>query len=233
MDTAAFTAIETYMIECMKDGAHDTGHIYRVLDYALDISEQYTVDLDVLAAAALLHDIGRGAQFRDPSLDHAAVGSVMAYTFLTGSGWKADKAEHVKKCISTHRDRKNSQPESMEAKILFDADKLDATGAVGIARTLAYIGIVGEPLYTVGSDGEILDGTGEDAPSFFQEYHFKLKHICDGFYTERAKEIAAGRNETAQRFYAAMLQEVTEQHRTGRRILASALSDRHETTREQ
>lgn len=213
------------MLECMKDGAHDSEHIYRVLNYALDIAEKHTVDTDVLTAAVLLHDIGRGAQFRNPALDHAAVGSEMAYDFLIKSGWDADKAEHVKKCISTHRYRKNSGPESTEAKILFDADKLDVTGAVGIARTLAYIGIVGEPLYSVADDGQILDGTKDTAPSFFQEYNFKLKHIYDGFYTARAKEIAAERKETAQLFYEALLKEVEEPHKKGRRLLEKILKE--------
>lgn len=217
--------MESYMLECMKDGAHDSEHIYRVLNYALDISEKYTVDTDVLTASALLHDIGRAAQFKNPALDHAAVGSEMAYDFLIKSGWDADKAEHVKKCISTHRYRKNNEPESTEAKILFDADKLDVTGAVGIARTLAYIGIVGEPLYSIDDNGQILDGTKESEPSFFQEYNFKLKNIYDGFYTERAKEIAAERKESARLFYEALLKEVEEPHEKGRRLLEKILKE--------
>lgn len=213
------------MLECMKDGAHDSEHIYRVLNYALDIAEQYTVDTDVLTAAALLHDIGRGAQFKNPALDHAAVGSEMAYDFLTASGWSSDRAEHVRKCISTHRYRKNSEPESSEAKILFDADKLDVTGAVGIARTLAYIGIVGEPLYSLDADRKILDGTKDSEPSFFREYNFKLKNIYDGFYTERAKEIAAERKDGARMFYEEMLKEVEEPYKNGRRLLDKLLKE--------
>jgi len=223
MNTAVYKKIESYMLECMKDGAHDSEHIYRVLNYALDIAEQYTVDTDVLIASALLHDIGRGAQFKNPALDHAAVGSEMAYDFLTASGWSSDRAEHVRKCISTHRYRKNNEPESIEAKILFDADKLDVTGAVGIARTLAYTGIVGEPLYSLDAGREILDGTKDTAPSFFQEYNFKLKHIYDGFYTERAKAIASERKESARLFYEEMLNEVKEPYKNGRRLLNNIL----------
>jgi uncharacterized protein len=211
------------MLACMKDGAHDSEHIYRVLNYSLAIAEQYTVNADVLTASALLHDIGRGAQFKNPALDHAAVGSEMAYDFLTASGWSVDKAEHVRKCISTHRYRKNNEPESIEAKILFDADKLDVTGAVGIARTLAYIGIVGEPLYSLDIRGQILDGTKDTEPSFFREYNFKLKNIYDGFYTERAKTIASERKESARMFYEEMLKEVEEPYKNGRRLLNTLL----------
>lgn len=81
----------------------------------------------------LLHDIGRKEQFENPELCHAIAGS-----------------EKVKHCIKTHRYRKNNLPESLEAKILFDADKLDVTGAMGIARTLIYKGIVSEPIYCRG-----------------------------------------------------------------------------------
>jgi uncharacterized protein len=223
MNRTVYKKIEAYMLECMKDGAHDKEHIYRVLYYALDISENYTVDTDVLIASALLHDIGRDAQYKNPELDHARIGSEMAYDYLIKSGWNKDKAEHVKKCISTHRYRNTNKPESIEAKILFDSDKLDVTGAVGIARTLAYIGIVGEPVYSLDCNREILDGTKDTEPSFFQEYNFKLKKLYDGFYTERAKELAVQREGTARKFYEALLEEVREPNKKGNKILAGIL----------
>ncbi len=215
MNKETFSGIESYMLSCMNDGAHDEHHIYRVLYYALDIAECYEVDIDVVIASALLHDIGRDAQFRNPSLDHSAVGAEMAYDFIVSSGWSEDKASRIQRSISTHRYRKNNEPDSIEAKILFDADKLDVTGAVGIARTLAYKGIVAEPLYTVDRDGRVLDGTRDDVPSFFQEYNFKLKNIYDGFYTEKAREIACGRKEAAMRFYESMLEEVVSTYQKG------------------
>jgi uncharacterized protein len=196
------SAIEARMLQLMNDGAHDKQLIYRVLYYVADIAGDYTVDMDVLLAAALLHDIGREAQFRNHKIDHAIYGADMAYEYLAQSGWSAEKAEHVRQCISTHRYRKEMKPESIEAKILFDADKLDVTGAIGIARTLAYKGIVAEPLYSVGTEGNVLDGTGDKEPSFFQEYNYKLKNVYDGFYTKRAKEIAMGRKEVAKIFTA-------------------------------
>jgi len=223
MNKETFSQIETYMLSCMNDGAHDEHHIYRVLYYALDIAECYEVDHDVLIAAALLHDIGREAQFRNPGLDHAAVGAEMAYGFIVSLGWSEHKASRIRSCISTHRYRKNSEPESLEARILFDADKLDVTGAIGIARTLAYKGIVSEPLYSVDPDGRVLDGTMDDEPSFFQEYNFKLKNIYDGFYTEKAKEIALGRKETAMRFYESMLEEAVATYENGRTKLKGAI----------
>ena|SRR5690554_509020 len=127
MQKDIYKKIESYMLSCINDGAHDYQHIYRVLYHALDIAGSYHVDKDVLIAACLLHDIGRDAQFRNPKIDHAVVGAEMAYEFLIQIDWPQDMAQHVKACISTHRYRNNDQPISMEAKILFDSDRLDAT----------------------------------------------------------------------------------------------------------
>lgn len=164
-------------------------------------------------------------QFKDPKLDHAAVGSEMAYAYLVGLGWPKEKAGQVKDCIYSHRYRKNRKPGSMEARLLFDADKLDVTGTIGIARTLAYKGIVGEPLYSLDEQGKVLDGDGDAEPSFFHEYHWKLKKVCDEFYTDRARRIAEERRESSEAFYRNMLAEVGTTHRTGKARLADLLDD--------
>lgn len=106
MDSVTFADIEKYMCSCMSDAAHDKQHVYRVLYNAVEIAKtERGVNYDVLIAACLLHDIGRKEQFEDSSKDHAEVGA-----------------------------QKARAPQSVEAKILFDADKLDVTGAMGIAR---------------------------------------------------------------------------------------------------
>ena len=78
MKKTEFQKIEKYMLECMKDSAHDSEHIYRVLYTALHIAEtELMVNTDILIAACLLHDIGREAQFKNSSICHAAAGGVM------------------------------------------------------------------------------------------------------------------------------------------------------------
>ena len=147
MQTCDYKKMESYMLSCMQDSAHDSQHIYRVLYTALDIaSHEEGVDFDVLIAACLLHDIGRQEEFRDPALCHAAVGAAKAYAFLTAEGWfPAAFAQWVAGCIRAHRFRSGSPPARIEEKILFDADKLDVTGCTGIARSLLYIGQVAPP----------------------------------------------------------------------------------------
>ena len=170
MNKETYCLLENFMLSCMDDAAHDKEHIYRVLYNALEIAKtEDKADLDILTAACLLHDIGRKEQFENPALCHAIIGSEKAYQFLLANGFERSYAEQVKQCIKTHRYRKNNRPQSLEAKILFDADKLDVTRAIGIARTLLYKGIVSEPLYSVLPTGVVSTGENDTTPSFFQE----------------------------------------------------------------
>lgn len=226
MTNDAYKRIEAYMLSCMEDSAHDKEHIYRVLYSALEIAEtEVSVDYDVLIAACLLHDIGRKEQFEDPSLCHAVVGGDKACRFLTASGFGEAFAQRVRHCIQTHRFRKAMQPESIEAKILFDADKLDATGALGIARTLMYKGNMTEPIYRVLPGGVISDGSQDTEPSFFREYRFKLEKLYDRFYTASGARLARARREIAAAFYESLYREVNTGYTSGRALLHRQLED--------
>ena len=181
MEKDRYYAVEQYMKDCMSDSAHDREHVYRVLNNALRIAEgEQNVDYDILICACLLHDIGRREQLEDSALCHAAVGSQKAYHFLTENGFSEEFAQQVSDGIRTHRFRKNDPPRTLEAKILFDADKLDVVGAIGIARTLAYQGTIAAPMYSRTADGTISNGEGDTVPSFFREYKFKLEKLFRG-----------------------------------------------------
>ena len=120
MKKSDFELIEKYMLDCMKDSAHDKEHIYRVLYIALDIAEFETdVNYDVLITSCLLHDIGRKEQLENPELNHAAVGAVKARLFLLSQGYSVTFVDHVEKCIKAHRFRSSYPPCSIEEKILF------------------------------------------------------------------------------------------------------------------
>ena len=122
-------------------------------------------------------------------------------------------------CVASHRYRDDRAPRSIEAKILFDADKLEASGALGIARTLIYEGQVGEPLYILDGEGRILtEGGGAEISSFFQEYQYKLKRVYNSFFTARAREIAEKRQKTAIDFYNGLFAEVSEVYEDGKRL---------------
>lgn len=226
MKKETYLALETYMLQCMSDSAHDREHVYRVLNNALVIAAQERdVNYELLISACLLHDIGRSEQLRDPSLCHAAVGSEMAYDFLITNGFDRVFAEGVRDSIRTHRFRKNDPPRSLEAKILFDADKLDVVGAIGIARSLNYQGTVSAPMYSRLPDGSVSDGTGDTVPSFFREYKFKLEKLYDRFYTDKGRNLAAERREAAQRFYDDLLREIRESACSAMNLINGRLTD--------
>lgn len=203
--------IRDFMLAQMRDSAHDAQHVLRVTRAALAIARAYPqVDVELLEAAALLHDIGRAREFATGE-NHAEAGARMAREYLLSIGWEAARAEAAAACIRTHRFRGKHPPQSLEAQILFDADKLDVVGAVGIARTLMYEGAAGEPLCEVDEHGApLLDAKD----TFFGEYNRKLRHLYDRFYTPQAAAMAARRREAAQHFYDCLLRELSPEEET-------------------
>lgn len=225
MKQSDYRKLERYMIGCLADQAHDSEHIYRVLYAALDIAAtEENVDMDVLIAACLLHDVARGEQSVDPTLCHAAEGAKKARKFLAENQFPPAFTEHVADSIRTHRFRAGDPPASIEAKILFDADKLDVAGAFGLARSILYAGIYGEPIYLTLPDGSISDGKGDMEDSLFREYWFKLVNLYTGFQTKRGAELAAERRHAAEAFYNAMYQEVSAPRINGIRLLSDQLT---------
>jgi len=210
MNKSMYKTIENFMYDCMKDAAHDPEHIFRVLYQSLKIATKRndTINYNVLIASCLLHDIGREEQFKNHNICHAEIGGIMAKDFLLKNGWSEKDAEHVNKCISSHRFRGNNAPETIEAKILFDSDKLDVIGCLGIARTLMYKGTVGSKLYEM-KNGEICFGENkDDEETFFKEYNVKLKNLYSKFFTKEAEEIAKTQKEDAQLFYEKLIEQI-------------------------
>ena len=211
MKKETYELLESYMLSCMDNNAHDKEHIYRVLYTALEIAQsEENVDSDILIAACLLHDIGRKEQFENPKLCHAQVGAEKAYWFLIDNGFSDGFAHAVSDCISAHRFRGNNPPKTIEAKILFDSDKIDVCGTLGIARTLYYNSSLGEPLYNLDENRNVLKGENDTGVSFFQEYKFKLEKVYSKLLTEKGREIAQSRRRSAEDFYENMLSEVSQ-----------------------
>lgn len=214
MDLKEYNEIEKFVFEKMKkvDFSHGIEHVRRVLTNALNIAQhtESNCDMDVLIAACLLHDIGRHEQNKDNRLDHAEIGCNLAYQFLISLGWEKNKACHVSGAIRTHRQRKNRKADTLEAQILYDVDKLDSFGFIGIARMLIHGGNIGEPLYVLTEDGRIdTKSSGDEFSNFFQEYSFKSK-VIDELYTEYAKEIARLKLSMTNKMYEGMKKEINQ-----------------------
>lgn len=195
-----------------NDDVHGFGHIERVYRLCQKIGQAEGADMEILLTAALLHDAQGshpGANSRD---DHHLRSADFAGGVLSGMGWPADKIAAVQHCIRAHRYRKEDIPESLEAKVLFDADKLDVIGAVGVVRALAYAFQAGTPAFARPSRQFLEQGkTQEGEPhSAYHEYLFKLKNISTRLITRSARAIAAERQVFLNRFFEQLAGEMQE-----------------------
>lgn len=118
-----------------NDFSHGFTHVQRVLTFCFVIGKKENGDLETLEAAALLHDIARGREDSGEVEDHANEGALLAEQILKEIGFPQEKIQNVIHCIAAHRN-KGSPPQTLEAKILQDADRLDALGAIDIARVI-------------------------------------------------------------------------------------------------
>ena len=202
--------------------AHGMDHIMRVYNMCLTLAKGEKADLEVLKAAALLHDIGGSREMADPSgkTDHAVEGAKMAESILQKLGFAEKKIRHIQDCIVSHRYRSDNQPKTIEAKILFDSDKLDVLGAIGIARGLAWVGKNGAYIYRKTSlekyakenlaggkpGGRIKDKT-KHSPQM--DFETKLKFIPGKLYTKKAKRIGKERMIYTKDFLKRLEREVS------------------------
>ncbi|WP_135365081.1 HD domain-containing protein [Halosimplex halophilum] len=123
--------------------AHDGCHARRVRDLSLRLAGEWdrSPDRGVLAAAAWLHDIGRPLERVGEIDDHGEWAAAEAAPLLASEGVTAERIDAVVHCLRSHSIRPSSpDPETPAAKLLFDADKLDAAGAVGLVRLACIVG---------------------------------------------------------------------------------------------
>ena len=123
--------------------AHNLDHIERVYRMAMRIAkEEKNVDLDILKSAVLLHDIARAKEDNDKTgkVCHAKESARMSEKILKSLKYPNDRIEKIKKCILAHRYKTENKPETIEEKILFDADKIDSLGAILIMRAGMWLG---------------------------------------------------------------------------------------------
>lgn len=195
-----------------SDEVHNFEHVLRVEKMARRIALAEGADLEIVQAAAYLHD-SRGAS---PEADgqarkgHHITSAEFAGEVLAARGWKKERIEAVQHCIRAHRFRHNEErPETIEAMCIFDADKLDVLGAVGAARTIAYAVLAGEPILSEPSEKFLKTGQKEEGEehSSYHEYLFKLRKVKDQLFTKLGKEIAQERDEFLRQFYERLLAE--------------------------
>ncbi|MDW7759956.1 MAG: HD domain-containing protein [Acidobacteriota bacterium] len=182
-------------------GSHGWDHTERVVNLCLRIGKKEGADLEVLALAAVLHDIGRGEEDRsNGAVCHSQSGIMLARGILKRHGVPERTAARVLHCIGTHRFRKKAGRRSLEAKVLFDADKLDSIGATGIGRAFLFAGEIGARLHDANVDPDRTKPYTADDTAY-REYLVKLKTIRDRIFTREGRRIAESRHRFMVRFF--------------------------------
>lgn len=188
-------------------GSHDWDHTERVYRLCMHIGRVEDADLEVLAIAAFLHDVGRSYQDESKgTICHAEKGAEIARTLLVNYPLSDEKKRNIVHCIGSHRFRGNNHPETLEARTLFDADKLDSIGAIGIGRAFLFAGEVGAKLHNPEADlRNTRPYTAEDTG--YREFKLKLSKIKDRMLTSEGKRLAQERHAFMERFFERFQQE--------------------------
>jgi len=187
----------------LNDPVHGFHHISRVYRMAERVGRAEGADMDIVRAAALLHDVeGKGVD--EARLEHQHASAEFAVLILLEEGWSEERISAVIHCIRAHRFRDQSEPpQTLEAKVLFDADKLDAIGAIGAVRAIAYAVLDQQDLYAKPSERflEITQKEPGEAHTPYHEYLYKLSKLKDQMYTKAGREIALERHTFLEGFF--------------------------------
>lgn len=193
--------------------AHDKFHAKRVHDLAIRLANDHktTVDRDVLSAATWLHDIGRPRERKGLIDDHDKWAARKAKELLKAEGVTSDQTDAVKYCIKAHSIRPSSpEPESPEAKLLFDADKLEAAGARGIIRLACIIGErsgrTGEK-YAIIDDSSVSESATLDTPDIELLRNWARERL-DLLYTRPGRRLGTSRWNFMKEFFSQFEREI-------------------------
>lgn len=190
---------------------HDWDHTLRVWANARRIHELEGGDALVVDCAALLHDIGRPEELADQGVTcHATRGAELARDLLPQVGIAdPELVDHIAACVRTHRFRARDRvrPATIEARIVFDADKLDSIGAIGIGRSFHFAGRIGARVHNAAEEAQG-SASYSRQDSAYREYLVKLRHVRQRLLTDAGRRLADGRHRFMVAFFAQIEREV-------------------------
>lgn len=204
---------EARQLYASSDAAHDFDHILRVTRLGEQIARAEQADITVVRLAALLHDVPvpEAEHDPDPRRKHHLAAADFARRFLTRRGLGTEQVANVVHCIEAHRFRDQSiQPTTLEAQCLYDADKLDSIGAIGVARAFAYAGRYGSRLWTT---PVLAIPAPEHRPTHadytpVHEFVYKLQQLIATLHTNTARQIGAQRHAFMVDFFSQLDAEI-------------------------
>ncbi len=194
----------------LNDPVHGYDHIVRVYRLAGRLAQAEGADLEIVRAAALLHD-AEGPLTGDSRAEHHLTSAEFARQVLEAESWPEDRIAAVQHCIRAHRFRDDrEQPQTIEARVLFDADKLDAIGAIGALRAIAYAVLDQQHLFTEPSERFLATGEKEEneAHTPYHEHLFKLGKLKDRMFTKTGQAYAQARHDYLEGFFTRLHAEI-------------------------
>jgi uncharacterized protein len=190
-------------IQKQSYAGHDQTHTIRVHKLSRIIGRKEKADLLVLEAAALLHDLARGYDHTD----HAEKSAEIAENLLRQCQFPEDKIPQVLYAIRTHRFSKGVIPETLEAKILQDADRIDIGGATGIAMTFAYGGSKNMELYN-DADPLARNRKLDDNKYILDHFQTKLLKLPETIHTTTGRNLMQKRSKHMKSFMDQFVREI-------------------------
>ncbi|MEX0281034.1 MAG: HD domain-containing protein [Arenibacterium sp.] len=189
------------------DPAHDMAHLDRVWENARQIASGDSANMDVLLAAAYLHDLVNVPKTDPDRAQVSIMSSRAAIPVLEALGFEPDTRHAVCHAIEAHSFSAGISPRTPEAKILRDADRLDALGAIGIARTFMVATQVGAALYDP-ADPFATKRPLDDTRFALDHWQTKLLKLPDGMLTDMGKELADTRANVMRHFLADLAEDI-------------------------
>uniref|UniRef100_A0A7C1FK31 HD domain-containing protein n=1 Tax=Caldilinea aerophila TaxID=133453 RepID=A0A7C1FK31_9CHLR len=217
MTESLLSVEEARLLYQAGDAAHDFDHVLRVACLAERIAAAEGADVAVVRLAALLHDLPAFDKSQEPAADrrnaHHLHAADCARCLLRERGASSRLIEQVAHCIAAHRYRDETvQPQTLEAQCLYDADKLDAIGAIGVARAFAYAGAQGNRLWCKPASSIAPTENDRSTPGYtpVHEYVFKLRRLLDSLHTPTGRAIGRRRHATMVAFFEHLDAEMAE-----------------------
>ncbi len=192
-----------------KDPAHDFSHALRVYRNVRAIGEREGADMQVVTLAALLHDAGSGSKLQERSAEAEVRKLAIVEEFLERINVSEDVKKKVLYAVEVHSFSKGIEPATLEAKVLQDADRLDAIGAIGIARVFLTGGSLGRDLYNP-EDHFCKVREPDDGKWNLDHFYRKLLKLEDGMHTETAKRVARRRGIVLRRYLSDLEEEISK-----------------------
>jgi uncharacterized protein len=187
-------------------GSHDFFHTQRVYNLAVHIAKKEKANLNIVKVAALLHDIARCQEENGQIECHAEKGAEISKQILSKQNFSKDEIKNICHAIRVHRYSKKLEAKTKEAQILQDADRLDALGAIVIARVFSFGGEKHRPIYNPAIKPKRVYSS-DALTSINQFYEKTLKIKPETFKTKEARKIAKERYLFIKEFVNRFLKE--------------------------